>query len=104
MTGRQGVLQLRAPTKNTDGKTPSDIFYVGLLTGARRGLIWGLVRRQAGKEKFDHRLAYIRAARSNLGLFLCRNKYKRAMTARFRKYASVWIKRIFCVFGRGDRK
>ena len=55
--------------KNPDSKTPSDIFYVGLLTGARRGLIWGLVRRRAGEEQFDYRLAYIRAARSDLGLF-----------------------------------
>ena len=62
MTGRQGVLQQRAPTKNPDSKTPSDIFYVGLLTCARRGLIWGLVRRQAGEEQFDHRLVRIRAA------------------------------------------
>ena len=36
MTGRQGALQLRAPTKNSDGKTPSDIFYVGLPTYVRR--------------------------------------------------------------------
>ena len=64
--GRQGALQLRAPTKNSDGKTPSDNFMsacpqtrcavyfwawfvdgqarsrliVGLSTGARRGPIW----------------------------------------------------------------
>ena len=42
---------------------------IGLLTCARRGLIWGLVRRRAGEEQFDYRLAYIRAARSDLGLF-----------------------------------
>ena len=94
MTGRQGVLQLRAPTKNPDSKTPSDIFYVGLLTCARRGLIWGLVRRQAGEEQFNHRLVRIRAARSNLGLFLCRNKYKRAITARFHNVAKGNISRL----------
>ena len=42
-TGRQGAMKLRAPKKIPTAKTPSDIFYVGLLTYAWRGLIWGLV-------------------------------------------------------------
>ena len=106
--------------KNTDGKTPSDIFYVGLLTCARRGLIWGLVRRRAGEEQFDHRLAHLSVARSFLawynnrqarssliiglsayaqrslflGLVLCCDKYKRAVIARFLSVAEGNISRL----------
>ena len=44
-------MQLRAPKKIPTAKTPSDIFYVGLLTYARRGLFLGLGSWQAGKEQ-----------------------------------------------------
>ena len=56
-----------APANNADGKTPS-VFFVGLPSPRLRGLF--------------------------LGLVLCRNKYKRAMTARFRNVAEGNISRL----------
>ena len=96
--------------KNSDGKTPSDIFYVGLPTYARCGLFLGLVRRRAGKEhcNCEHRQTndsknccrlFVGLLTCPLrGLFfgsvLCRNKHKRAMTARFLSVAKGNISRL----------
>ena len=43
---------------------------------------------------FVFRRFFLPVARSNLGLVLCRNKYKRAMTARFRNVAEGNISRL----------
>ena len=97
--------------KNTDGKTPSDIFYVGLSTCARCGrlsawLVDGQARSiaTASTEKNTNcknavgyfYVGLLTYARRGLiwGLVYAVTKYKRAMTARFRNVAKGNISRL----------
>ena len=69
-----------APTKNTDGKTPSDIFYVGLLTCARRGPIWAwFVYGKTAKANAPRHRAFVSSQKIQF----------------HHKFVSVWIKRVF---------